>query len=72
MLEIVYPLSVRCWTFMIYETAVTVSHIVSPLTLVYIAVSLCHPTSATHFVVFKLTYVHWTFWPLQDPKSIHH
>jgi len=66
------PLTIRSSTRSINDTAVAMCHIILPVPLVNISVWLSHATSATHFIIFKLTYVLRAIRPSENPKSIHY
>jgi hypothetical protein len=71
MLQIVEPLSVTCTTLSVDDTTVAVGHVALPVTLIDIAVCLCHAASPAHFVVLKLTDVRRSVRPCQHTNSVH-
>ena len=71
MLQIIEPLSVTGATLSVDDTAVPVRHVAFPVTLIDIAVCLCHAASPAHFVVLKLTDVRRSVRPCKHTYSVH-
>lgn len=71
MLLVVLPLPITCPALRVNNAAVSVGHVVDPVTLINVTIGLDHAPAALHFVIAELADVLGSVRELEDPKAVH-